>query len=152
MPKNMHKTQWIKHAAHRWGFDQTWAEKRWLNAKATTPEDKWNYQGPNEELRLPMPTEDYMDGSQPTIKLKVEDPFGEEGEAEMKMDQTLSDLADFVRDFEDTRGIYWGTLDEMWFTTVHGMPLPMNVTLGKLLLDGLISDGSKLLVKAPPPP
>ena len=57
----MHKTQCTKHAAH-WGFDQPWAEKRWLDAKAATPEDKWDYQGPDEALRLPMPTENYNIG------------------------------------------------------------------------------------------
>jgi hypothetical protein len=95
-----------------------------------------------------------LHGFQPIIKLTVEDlfGFGEEGEVEVKMDQTLSDLAFFLReDGEDMRWISWGTLVELWFTTVDGTPIPMNVTVAKLIQDGLISDGAKLLLETPQP-
>ena len=86
-----------------------------------------------------------------TIMLKLDDPlFGDkECEFRLKMDETLSDLADGVRqgdDLFDIKWLSWGPLAEMWFTTVEGTLIPMNVAVAKLIQDGLISDGAKLLI------
>ena len=90
-----------------------------------------------------------------TIKLRLDDPllWDMESEFALKMDQTLSDLADFVRQDDDLMGIKWlswGLLAEMYFTTAEGTLIPMNVTVAKLIQDGLICDGAKLLIDAPP--
>jgi hypothetical protein len=89
------------------------------------------------------------------IKLRLDDPqgIGGEGEFEVKMDQTLSDLADIIReDDDDFIWSLWGLLEWMYFTTVEGKLIPMKVTVAKLIQDGLISDGQKLLVECPEDP
>jgi hypothetical protein len=103
--------------------------------------------------------------------------FGLEGEFPLKMDQTLEDLADMVKeDWESwgflhgkrwislkdladmTRKEDWpflhdgqelprGGLEWLCFTTLEGELMPPNVTMAKLIQDGLISDGQRLVPK-----
>jgi hypothetical protein len=52
----MHKSQYVRHAAHFWCCDETWAANKWLDVQTVTPKDKWDYHGPSDSaLRLPMP-------------------------------------------------------------------------------------------------
>jgi hypothetical protein len=88
------------------------------------------------------------------IKLRVLDTpmtFKEEWvECEVKMKETLSDLVAFIReDEEDAQADGEGLSDLSYVTTVEGKRISMKMKVAKLVQDGLISDGSSILIKVP---
>ena len=88
------------------------------------------------------------------IKLRVLDTpttFKEEWvECEVKMKETLSDLVAFIREDEEDAQADGEGLSELYVTTVEGKLIPMKVKIIKLIQDGWICDGAKLLIDAPP--
>jgi hypothetical protein len=59
----MHKVQWIKHATTTMCYSDTWAKEKWLDVEATVEKDQTDEMGPPESrLRLPVPTEDFVEG------------------------------------------------------------------------------------------
>jgi hypothetical protein len=77
------------------------------------------------------------------------------GKFEMKVDQTLEDLADIIRESDvrenktilARKGISW--VEWLYFTELGGKPIPMKVTLAKLIQDDLIFELQPLLVEVP---
>ena len=79
-----------------------------------------------------------------TIKLMVYDPcMPEVSEYEMSMNHTLNDL---VADFREEDSPSFGEVTEL-YVTVKGELIPMKTKVAKLIQDGLISDGSYIVIQ-----
>ncbi len=85
------------------------------------------------------------------IKLRVLDTHmtckEEWVECEVKMKETLSDLVAFIREDEEDAQADGEGLSELCVTTVEGKHIPKYLKLVKLIQDGLISDGSYILIQ-----
>ncbi len=85
------------------------------------------------------------------IKLIVKDTIPDDGsvfeigwnEYEVSLTETLSDLLDFIT----TGGEDAADGEDYYFTTLEGKRIPMTVKIAKLMQDGLISDGSYILIQ-----
>ncbi len=83
------------------------------------------------------------------IKLMVKDnAFTEEWEEfAVGMKDTLSDLVAFIREDEEDAQADGEGLSELCVTTVEGKHIPKGMKIIKLIQDGLISDGSYILIQ-----